>query len=191
MNKCFKKYTDQFVSIAAFIMSCFFMAGCENNEGIIGSLTERTREVEEARTITSYFSQQGIMKAKLTAPLMLRYPGDTVYVEFPKSLHVDFYDTTTQIESRLDALYGKYFESENKVFLRDSVVVINVKGDTLWSPELWWDQKLEKFYTDKPVRYHTQFDRIIGNHGLDVKQDLSGVIFHYPTGVIIRHDSLQ
>jgi len=91
----------------------------------------------------------------------------------------------------LDALYGKYFESENKVFLRDSVVVINVKGDTLWSPELWWDQKLEKFYTDKPVRYHTKFDKIMGNHGLDVKQDLSGVIFHDPTGIFLVHDSLQ
>jgi LPS export ABC transporter protein LptC len=191
MNKGLKKNTDQLLSMAACLISCFFISGCENNPDIIKSLTEKTKEVEEARNITSYFSQQGIMKAKLTAPLMLRYPGDSVYVEFPKSLHVDFYDTTTRVESRLDALYGKYFESENKVFLRDSVVVINVQGDTLWSPELWWDQKLEKFYTDKPVRYHTKFDKIIGNHGLDVKQDLSGVIFHYPTGVIIRHDSLQ
>ena len=167
------------------------MSGCENDEGKVRLLTEKLREVEEARGVTSFFSQQGIMKAKLTAPLMLRYPGDSVYVEFPKSLHVDFYDTTTRVESRLDALYGKYFEYENKVFLKDSVVVINVNGDTLWSPELWWDENLEKFYTDKPVRYHTKFDKIIGNHGLDVKQDLSGVIFHDPTGTFLVHDSLQ
>ena len=191
MNKRVKKNTDYSLTIAAFIISCFFVAGCENDEDKIKSLTEKTREVEEAKAVTSYFSQIGVMKAKLTAPLMLRYPGDSVYVEFPKSLHVDFYDTTTQVESRLDALYGKYFEAENKVFLRDSVVVINVKGDTLWSPELWWDQNLQKFFTDKPVRYHTKFDKIMGNHGLDVKQDLSGVIFHYPTGVFLRQDSLQ
>ena len=191
MNKWFKKNTDQIFTIAALLTSCFFLATCENDEGKIKSLTEKSREVEEARTVTIYISQQGIMKAKLTAPLMLRYPTDSIYVEFPKSLHVDFYDSLVQVESRLDALYGKYFETENKVFLKDSVVVINVKGDTLWSPELWWDQKLEKFYTDKPVRYHTRYDKIMGNNGLDVKQDLSGVIFHDPTGIFLVHDSLQ
>ena len=30
--------------------------------------------------------------------------------------------------------YGKYFENLDKVYLRDSVIVITVKGDTLEKP---------------------------------------------------------
>ena len=43
---------------------------------------------------------------------------------------------------------------ENKVYLKDCVVVINIlKGDTLRCQELWWDQNTQKFYTNKPARY--------------------------------------
>ena len=70
-------------------------------------------------------------KAKLTAPYMLRHQESTPYVEFTKTLHTDFFDDSLRIESKLDAHYGKYMEAESKVFLKDSVVVFNAKGDTL------------------------------------------------------------
>ncbi len=42
---------------------------------------------------------------------------------------------------------------ENKIFLKDCVVVINVlKGDTLRCQELWWDKNTQKFFTtNQPV----------------------------------------
>ncbi|TAL46765.1 MAG: LPS export ABC transporter periplasmic protein LptC [Chitinophagaceae bacterium] len=137
---------------------------------------------EEARDIESYMSQQGQMRAKLTSPFMIRYITDTVYVEFPKTLHVDFFDDSTLVETRLDALYGKYYESLNKVYLRDSVRVINRDGDTLRCPELWWDQTLQKFYTDKPARLDGNDKHLVGNQGLEATQDLKVITFKYPTG---------
>jgi hypothetical protein len=74
------------------------------------------------------------MKAKLTAPLMYRYQRDTVFTEFPNTLHVDFYDDSVRIESWLTANYGIYYDNLNKVFLRDSVTVINNEGDTYELP---------------------------------------------------------
>ncbi|MEI9807152.1 MAG: LPS export ABC transporter periplasmic protein LptC [Bacteroidota bacterium] len=110
-------------------------------------------------------SQDGKMKAKLTAPLMLRVLADTLYVEFPNSLHVDFYNDSTKIESWLDSKYGKYFETLDKVYLRDSVIVINIKGDTLKCPDLWWDQNAKLFYTDKYAEYHAKGKNIFGGKG--------------------------
>src|SRR5262245_48320535 len=112
--------------IAALLTSCFFVS-CENDEKQIKELTENVIEVEEAKNVESYMSQDGKVKAKLTAPLMFRVMKDTQYVEFPNTLHVDFYNDSTKIESWLDSKYGKYFETLNKVYLRDSVIVINVK----------------------------------------------------------------
>ena len=167
---------------AAFLTGCFFVGGCENDPRDINALTAKRVEVEEGTNIVSYLSQAGMMKAKLTAPKMLRVLTDSIYVEFPNTLHVDFYDDSLRIETWLDSRYGKYFEREDKVYLRDSVVVITVQGDTLKSPDLWWDQKSKMFYTDKYARYHTS-DRIIhGGRGMEATQDLKTVTFREPTG---------
>ena len=105
--------------------------------------------VDEGKKITAYLSENAKVKAKLSAPYMRRSEMDSPYVEFPNTLHVDFYNDSLQIESVMDAHYGKWKEQEGKVYLRDSVVVMNIlKGDTLYCKELWWDQKGEKFYTD-------------------------------------------
>lgn len=169
---------------AALIMSCCFFCSCENTQEEIDALTKNKVMQEEAINIESYISQQGKMKARLKAPVMLRVMADTQYVEFPKSLHVDFYDDSTRIETFLDSKYGKYFESLNKVYLRDSVVVITVKGDTLRCHDLWWDQGKELFYTDSVATYKSPDTDIQGGRGMEATQDLKTVKFKYPTGPV-------
>ena len=169
---------------AAFFTGCCFVSGCENDEKVINDLTKKVVMKEEAINIVSMLSQEGKLRAILKAPLMLRVFADTVYAEFPKSLHCDFYDENTQIESRLDSKYGKYYENLGKVYLKDSVVVITVKGDTLKSPDLWWDQNKKMFYTDKYATYHAPGKQVAGTIGLEATQDLRSIIFKQPIGTI-------
>jgi hypothetical protein len=157
-------------------------SGCENDKKIIDALTEKVVMQEQATDIVSYLSQDGKVKARLKSPLMIRVLGDTIYAEFPRTLHVDFFDDSAQVETWLDSKYGKYFETLNKVYLRDSVVVINVNGDTLKTPELWWDQNRQLFYTDKPSEYLTRDKKLYPKNGLEATQDFSRVTFNYPTG---------
>ena len=166
------------------MFAAFFLLGCENDEKKINELTRKVILKEEATQIESSLSQGGKLKAKLTSPLMSRVAGDTLYVEFPQTLHVDFYNDSSNIETRLDSRYGKYFENLGKVYLRDSVVVITVKGDTLKSPDLWWDQNTRLFYTDKFSTYHGIGKSIYGGKGLVATQDLASVTFNDPTGTV-------
>ncbi|MBL7741733.1 MAG: LPS export ABC transporter periplasmic protein LptC [Chitinophagaceae bacterium] len=183
MNKVHTILT-RYYSAATLIVCCFFLSACENDQKQIDLWTKKVTEVEEAKQIESYLSQDGIMRAKLTAPLMLRVLTDTLYVEFPNSLHVDFYNDSTKVESWLDSKYGKYFESLDKVYLRDSVVVINIKGDTLKCPDLWWDQNTKLFYTDKYAEYHAKGKNIYGGKGMEATQDMKSVTFKEPTGIV-------
>ena len=138
------RYSTSFQSLLIF--SFVFIFGCENDKKVIDEWTRNVVLNEEAINIETYFSQKGVMKAKLKAPLMIRVPKiDSPYVEFPKKLHVDFYNDSIVIESWLDSKYGKYFENQNKVYLKDSVVVITDKGDTLKAHDLWWDQNAKLF----------------------------------------------
>lgn len=170
--------------MAAGVWLITFLSACENDEKVIRDLTEKVVMKEEAVGVESMLSQEGKLRARLRAPLMIRVFTDTVYAEFPKSLHCDFYDENTTIESWLDSKYGKYFEQLGKVYLRDSVVVITKKGDTLKSHDLWWDQNSKMFYTDTFATYHAPGKQIYGTMGLQATQDLSSIIFKRPVGTI-------
>ncbi|OQY91901.1 MAG: LPS export ABC transporter periplasmic protein LptC [Sphingobacteriales bacterium UTBCD1] len=185
-----KIYLVKIFFTAAIITGCFLFISCENDTKKIRDWTENKTMSEEARSIVSYLSDHGVMKAKLTASYMLRVLTDTVYLEFPHSLHIDFFDSTGKIDTRMDAEYGKYFESLNKAYLRGNVVVINIKGDTLLTPELWWDQNTAMFFTDSVAQYHTSDKHITGGKGLRATQDLKSIIFKYPTGPVLVTDSL-
>jgi LPS export ABC transporter protein LptC len=166
------------ILIAALASGCFFMSACENDVNEVRALGVKKTGVDEGRNINSYLSMNGRMKAHLTAPILLRYQGDSASkAEFPNTLHVDFYNDSTKIESKLRADYGRYMENERKVFLRGNVVAFNVKGDTLYCPELTWDQNSGKFYTDKRVvlsKGHRS-SVFIGKNGMDCTQDFATI----------------
>jgi LPS export ABC transporter protein LptC len=171
--------------LCSSVFITIFLISCENDKKAVEALTKNVTLREEAINVQTLFSQNGKMKANLTAPLMIKVPAsDSPYVEFPKTLHVDFYNDSLIVETFLDCKYAKYFETLNKVYLRDSVVVITMQGDTLKTPDLWWDQTQKIFYTDKYAEYYSSTKTIYGGKGLRATQDLRSVQFKYPTGTI-------
>ena len=160
---------------AALAGGCFFVCACENDIKQVQALSQKKTSVEQAVDVVSYLSQDALVKAKLTSPLMLRIETDTPRTEFPKTLHVDFFDDSTKVESQLFARYGRYMENQSKVLLKDSVVVYNIKGDTMRTNELWWDQTKGNFYTDKPVYIHQPNGNIINSIGMTASQDLTDI----------------
>jgi len=173
-----------------FLMA--FSASCGNTEEELNDYNSKSLGVEEIRNADINYTLGGKAKAKLLSPLMLRVQDASPYVEFPKKLHVDFFNETGTVDSRMDALYGKYFEQESKVFLKDSVKVINVKGDTLYCDELWWDRNRtgNEFYTDKPVQIRTKMQLIFGV-GMEAKQDFKNWVIKNVTNSVIRVSNTQ
>jgi hypothetical protein len=169
--------------ISVFLATCFFITGCGEKENTTASLTKKAG-VEVAKDVIVRYSVGRNRKAFLKAPLMYRVADTVVYTEFPKSVHVDFYDSDT-LQSILDAHYAKYKENESKIFLKDSVRVMNVNGDTLYCNELYWDRSRTgaEFYTDKPIRIRTK-TRIINGIGLDAQQDFKAWHIVHPTGFL-------
>jgi hypothetical protein len=139
--------------LAAMVIGCFFVCtGCENDINVVKNLGVKVKGVDEANNVLSYMSQDGKTRAKLTAPLMLLSNDENGRkVEYPKTLRVDFFTDSLKLQSKLFALYGSYIERDSKIFLRDSVIVFNVKGDTLICKELIWDQTTQRFSTEKEV----------------------------------------
>jgi len=179
--------THHRIIVAAFLTGCFFLCSCENDINVINAFNTKKTGVEEARKVTVHYSIGGKRKAVLTSPLMYRVQDTVPYVEFPNTIHVDFYSESNSdsIESKLDARYAKYRETQSIVYLKDSVKVVNVKGDTLYCDELYWDVKRtgSEFYTDKPVRIRTRTE-VINGIGMEASQDFKGYHIIHPTGIL-------
>ena len=172
-------------SLAALLTGCLFFFSCENDEAVVKDLFKRKLGVEEAKNIKLTFTTGGKTKAILTSPLMLRVQDTIAYIEFPNSLAVDFYNEAGIADSKMTALYGRYRDNQDIVFLRDSVKVVNIKGETLYCDELYWDRSRvgREFYTDKPVRIRT-LTHIIDGVGMEASQDFKQRVIMKTTGMI-------
>ena len=174
-------YTILKIAVAC-LSSCFFMTSCENDIDTVKALGARVDGIDVGKDVAIYISNDGKLGAKLTAPLMNRYLVDSSkMIEFPLSIHVDFYKDSNQIESQLSAKYAKYKEAENIVFLKENVIIFNTLGDTLWCKEMYWDQNTGKFYTEKDVvvKQHNPLAKIYGK-GLEANQNLTDIRIFKP-----------
>ena len=171
--------------ILIVLFACCIIS-CENDVNEVIELGKKKPSIEEGKNIDAYMSMDGKVTGRLTAPLLIRYQGDSAKKsEFPKSLHVDFYNDSMKITSQVSARYGEYRENENKIYLRDHVVAANTKGDSLFTEELWWDKSTAKFYTNKKATISFGFHSsiFIGLEGMTSDQDLkSPILFKIQKG---------
>lgn len=172
---------------AALFTGCFFLYSCENDLAQVQKINAKELGKDVAKKVAIRYSLGGKKKAVLTAPLMYRVQDTTSYIEFPQTLHVDFYNATGDtIESRLDAKYARYRDAQSIVFLKDSVRVYNTStGDTLYCDELYWDRNRlnNEFYTDKPVKIRRKM-QIIDGTGMEARQDFKEWHIIHPTGFV-------
>jgi LPS export ABC transporter protein LptC len=180
-----------FLPLILFFFLVALLSSCDTDDEV-NQFNSKSLGIEEIKNADINYTLGGKAKAKLRSPLMLRVQETNPYVEFPKTLHVDFFNENGQVESKLDARYGKYFELESKVFLKDSVQVINVLGDTLYCDELWWDRnrKGSEFYTDKPVRIRRKME-IINGTGMQAAQDFKNWVILNPSQGVMRIPNSQ
>ncbi len=161
-----------------------FIACKEDELGIeeIKEIYETKRERGE--DVTILYSENGYTKAKLFAHSFFQKKDITPpFVEMKDGLRVDFFNEAAVMQNTLTAKYGRYYESKGNVLVKDSVVVKNVKGETLETEELIWNEKLGKFYSDKQVKVTTPTQIIYGD-GLEANQDFSQYQIKNVKGVI-------
>jgi len=135
------------------------------------------REVEKMEL---FYSEGSLVKVKMSAPLVYEFiSGDR---EFPKGIHIEFYDEFENLESTLDANHAYFFKEQNQWRGRGDVIVKNVlKKEQLNTEELFWKPAEQKIFTDKFVTIRQQGDVIYGE-GMEAKQDLSDFEIKRVTG---------
>lgn len=129
--------------------------------------------VEEGYDMRVIISEGGHVNAELTAPYMERHMQHPDYAEFSKGLKVVFFDSTLRHTGTLTAKYGKYFESGGNIFLKDSVLYVNLlTGQRMYCHRMNYDATQKLFYSDTAVTYVNGPDTLYGT-GFESNSDFS------------------
>ncbi|MFN5334623.1 MAG: LPS export ABC transporter periplasmic protein LptC [Bacteroidota bacterium] len=168
---------------AIFIATLGIIVACENDLATIPGLGKSNPEVDEVKDVQCYLSTNGELQARLAAGIMYRYHDTLPRIIFPNQLHVDFFGKDQQIQSYLNAKKGIYYESQGKVLLEDSVVVVRQNGDTLKTNKLTWEQSRHSFYTDENIEIRQRSKTIYGR-GFESDDQLQNFRIDSLTGVM-------
>jgi LPS export ABC transporter protein LptC len=174
--------------ILLFFVIAVAVSACENDIQAVMEFDSKKAAVENGVDIVTIFSQGGKVNAKLLAPTMERSLDRPSYVAFNNGLKLYMYNDSLGLESTLSAKKGKYLEEEGNVYLSDSVVVINKKGERLDTKELNWDPKKKIFYSTQEVFIKTPTDSLHG-WGLEANEDFSERKILKVSGPITVQDS--
>lgn len=177
------------LALLLMIIISSLLTSCENDMQQVNQLTSPSEASSETgKDIEVLYSNLGHIKAKLTAPTMLRIRAKDPYTELPDGLKVLFFNENAKVESQLTAGYGISYEKSDEMKVRNNVEAISVKGDKLNTEELIWNQKSQRISSDKFVKITTR-DEIIFGDGFESNQDLSNYKIRKIRGTIRLQDS--
>lgn len=144
---------------------------------------------EVAESVTIEYTDSGLKRALVKSPVMVgvKRPRNP-YVEMPKGIKVDFFGTDGIIESYLTSEYAISYTQKKLFIARRKVEVLNIKGDTLLTEELVWDQNTGKIRSDKFVMIKTK-TQIISGIGMESDQTFTDWEITNVTGTIYKSDN--
>ena len=150
MRKSFKIIFN--LSVTAIVVTLFF--GCESNiKNVQMFHFSEFMPTGEADTLHLHYTDSGRVKSVLKSPKMLDYGSVSFpFTEFPKGIHLTIVDENQQ-KSYVIADYAVTFKDTDLIDLRGNVKLISPEGQTLYTDQLYFDQKRDWFFTEKPFRF--------------------------------------
>lgn len=139
--------------------------------------------VSIAENINTKHTDSGQLTSVLVSPKMINFSNlDFPYYEFPDGINLTLLDDNNQsstVVSNTAILYNK----TDLIDLRGNVILTTATNDTLFTEQLYYDQKKEWLFTDNPVKFRTK-DYITDGNGFDANQDFTNARVLEVTGRI-------
>jgi LPS export ABC transporter protein LptC len=107
---------------------------------------------EHSINLTMISTENGAKAYRFQTPLMEGYKlAKDPYMEFREGIDITTYKgegDTTEIESHLTAQYAIFYEQRKLWEVKGNVVAKNSEGQTLYTQQLFWDQKSKRIYSN-------------------------------------------
>lgn len=136
----------------------------------IGLLSDKP--VTEAENINTKYTDSGRLKSHLVSTKMLDFSNRKFsFVEFPEGINFTIYDEKGN-KNNVVADFAMIYNDTDLVDLQGNVVVTTHTNDTLFTEQLFYDQKREWMFTNKPVKFRRGNSIDLGT-GFDANRDFT------------------
>jgi LPS export ABC transporter protein LptC len=163
-----KKHRIQNI-VTILIVTIFF--SCKDNFDAIQQIGMfANAPAGEADDINLKYTDSSQLVANLLSPKMLDYSNRSFgFSEFPEGIELIIYDKNNN-KSKVFADYAIYYDETGLIELQDNVIIATHNGDSLFTSQLYYDQKREWVFTSKRFRLRTSSSDINGR-GFDSDRD--------------------
>jgi len=161
-----------------FVFLLCILAGfisCKNDLAKINSLLSvDDSSIEVIKGVDMLYSDSAKVRVHIVSPVLNKYINQTKpYEEFPHGISVEFIDDYQNVYSKLTAKYAIRMNNDNRIIIRDSIVMFNYVTKTkLETSELIWDQTGRKIYNNKFAKISNPKDTLFG-YSFFADQDFS------------------
>lgn len=167
------------------------MASCSKDKtDKIGAVVDRTKLPKlHATEITTIISDSGITRYRITASRWDIYDKAVQpYQEFPDGIYFEKFDPNMKVDANITSKYAKFFENEQLWELKGTVRAMNLQGELFETEQLFWNQRLQKFYSDSLIKI-TQATRIIKGIGFESNETMTNYTIKRPQGIFPLNES--
>ncbi|GAB1308917.1 hypothetical protein KH5_16000 [Urechidicola sp. KH5] len=185
------EFVNNIIKSIAILIGVAMLFSCGNsNQEIRDLLADKNLPIGIAKNITNIYTDSGRVTSTLSAPLLHNYSNRSnhPYTEFPEGVRVVTFDKNQDsvvVTGNFAVVWTKTSISE----IKGNVVIMNyVERKKLKTSQLFWDQKVKYFYTEKPFTLYTETDTLHGV-GFDAREDLSQFSAKEGSGIIYINES--
>ena len=172
--------------VTILLVTMFF--SCNNNFKEVQKMGVSENEpIGIAENINLKHTDSGRVTANLLSPKMLDFTNRNFpYNEFPDGIVLNLYDEQNN-KSTVVSDYAIVYDQTDLLDLQGNVVITTSDNRVLKTDQLFYDQKKEWLFTNKPVIFKSETDIINGN-GFDSNSKFTNAEVLEVTGIITVED---
>lgn len=132
---------------------------------------------------TTVISDSGITRYRISAPSCDIYDrANQPYWEFPQGINFERFDQNLKVDANIHSKYAKFNMNEQIWELKGDVKMTNIQGQLFETSQLFWNQRLEKLYSDSAIKI-TDATHIIKGVGFESNQYMTNYHIRKSNGV--------
>lgn len=162
-------------ALAVGAMLCLMLWACgeKEKETMKGNFNPETFPTMTTNNVSTLISDSGVLRYKIESPVWLIYDqAKEPYWNFPKGLHLQKYNDMFRVEAEVRCDSARFFKDKQLWRLDGYVEVTNIAGEKFLTPQLFWDQRKQKLYSDSFIHIERQ-GRIIEGYGFESNERMS------------------
>lgn len=165
-------FSLRIITFATFVITFVIsLSSCESNfKEIQKSTVSEFAPSGESDSINLKYTDSGRIKSVLISSKMLDYASlKFPFTEFPNGINVTLFDEKGK-KTFITSNYAITFKDTDLIDLQGNVKISNETGQLLETDQLYFDQKNEWFFTEKPYKF-TDPKGVSQGQGLDFRKD--------------------